>query len=324
MLIDTFNRKIDYLRISVTDRCNLRCVYCLPEAGIIHKEQNTLLSFEEIVRVVEAAVKLGVDKVRLTGGEPLVRKGIVSLVGMLAAIPGISDLSMTTNGILLPEFARRLKDAGLKRLNISLDSLTPDRYRRITRRENLAAVEEGIRFALRLGFNPLKINVLLLSDLDNQEIVKFLQLTRESNLHLRFLEFMPINAFYQLSKPIAASTVLELAGQLGTIEETKIYGHGPAKNYQLKGFSGTFGIIEPMSNKFCSSCNRLRLTADGFLKSCLHSNCQVNLRDRLRRDCAENGLVQLIKTAVKMKPKEHSLDRLTRETSEHLMCQIGG
>lgn len=324
MLIDNYNRKIDYLRISVTDRCNLRCIYCMPECGIIHKPQEDILSFEELSEIVRAAVELGMNKIRLTGGEPLVRKNLVSLIYSLNNIEGIKDISLTTNGILLKEYAGELKKAGLKRLNISLDSLRQDRYKFITRQDRLDEVLEGIREAFRAGLSPLKINCLLLDDMDEDELADFLRLSIENPICVRFLEFMPVNSFYKVENFVSSSGVLKIAKRFGNMEEVRILGAGPARVYKFRNALGSFGIISAMSNKFCSNCNRLRLTSDGFLKLCLHSDLKVNLREPLRKGADKDKLCQLIKLAVSMKPKEHSLDKSKLKSSEFSMCQIGG
>lgn len=325
MLIDSYARKIDYLRISVTDRCNLRCVYCMPEAGIAHKMQEELLSFEEIVRIVKLGVKLGIDKIRLTGGEPLVRKDVAKLIGYLNAIEGVKDIALTTNGILLKEHVSELRQAGLKRINISLDSLSQDRYRFISRQGNLEEVLEGIKAAVGLGFSPLKINVLLLNELNENELIDFLRLCIENPLHIRFLEFMPVNSFYKTENCISGRQVLSIAGKFCDFQQTKIYGNGPAKVYKFKNSQGTFGIIAPLSDKFCFNCNRLRLTSDGFLKPCLHSELKINLRDPLRQGADENELIRLITQAVRRKPREHSLDeKALIGPQDYSMCQVGG
>ncbi|MCM8778532.1 MAG: GTP 3',8-cyclase MoaA [Candidatus Omnitrophica bacterium] len=325
MLVDAYNRKIDYLRISVTDRCNLRCIYCMPETGIINKPHEELLSFEEIVEIVKAAVELGIDKIRLTGGEPLVRKGLVNLISSLNKIEGIKDISLTTNGILLKEYAFSLKEAGLKRLNISLNSLKPERYRSITRKGRLEDVLEAIKVSLRAGFSPLKTNFLLLSGINEDEILDFLRITLENPLCVRFLEFMPVNSFYQQKDSILAGKILEIAKRFGEIEETEVFGFGPAKTFKFKNALGSFGIISPLSDKFCGNCNRLRLTSDGFLKVCLHSDIGVNLKGSLRRGVNQREIINLIRRAVYLKPKEHSLDRKGIQTQEEFsMCQIGG
>lgn len=326
MLIDSFGRRIDYLRISVTDRCNLRCVYCMPESGIINKPQEGLLSFEEIVEIVKIFVCLGIDKIRLTGGEPLVRRGLVNLISFLNEIEGIKDISMTTNGILLKDYASRLKNAGLKRLNISLDSLRQDRYKAISRQGRLEVVLEAVEESLKVGFSPLKINVLLLEDLDKDEIIDFLRLTIEDPVCVRFLEFMPVNSFYKMKNFISCQDVLDIAKRFSDVQEASVNGNGPARVYKFKNALGIFGFISPMSDKFCSACNRLRLTCDGFIKVCLHSDLKINLRELLRNGARKEELIKLIKLAVAIKPKEHTLDkeRTRNAAQEFSMCQIGG
>lgn len=324
MLIDNYNRKIDYLRISVTDRCNLRCIYCVPSYGIVNKAHQELLSFEEIVEIVKVAVPLGIDKIRLTGGEPLVRKDLINLINLLSNIEGIRDISMTTNGIFLKEYAFDLKKAGLKRVNISLDSLRQARYKFITRQDRLEDILQGIRKSQEVGLLPLKINCLLLGDIGIDELADFFRLTMENPVCVRFLEFMPINSFYRPEKFISSSVVLEIAKRFRKIEEVKILGNGPARTYRFKHALGSFGIISPMSNKFCASCNRLRLTSDGFLKLCLHSDLKVNLRDPLRNGADREALIELFKLAINLKPKEHSLNHESPSIDEFSMCQIGG
>lgn len=326
-LIDNFNRRIDYLRISVTDRCNLRCKYCMPACGITNKLHSKLLSFEEIAKIVKMGISLGIDKIRLTGGEPLVRKDIVDLVKILASIEGLKDISMTTNGTLLKHCALQLKKAGLKRLNISLDSLQEEKYRDITRGGELKDVKEAIELSLEAGFHPLKINTLLLAGINDDEIIDFLRLTEELPLHVRFLEFMPTkhNQFWDAGENFMSyKDVVDISYRLGPVESIAVHGNGPAKNFRIKDARGTFGFIAPMSASFCSNCNRLRLTSDGFLKACLHSELKINLRDPIRRGMDERGLIELIELAVNTKPKEHTLSEDPISSSEYLMCQIGG
>lgn len=326
MLLDSFGRKIHYLRISVTDRCNLRCIYCMPECGIINKPHEELLSFEEIARIVKAAVNLGIDKIRITGGEPLVRKDLIKLIGSLNNIEGIKDISLTTNGILLKKYAEELKKSGLKRVNVSLDSLNQDRYKFITRQGRLDDVVDGIRESLKVGFSPLKINVLLLDGINKDEIINFLRLTLENDVCVRFLEFMPVNSFFKVENFISCQAVLEIAKEFSYIEELPNSGNGPSRVYKLKNALGSFGIISPMSNKFCNTCNRLRLSSDGFLRPCLHSELKVNLKQPLRKGARQKEIIKLIKLAVEIKPKEHKLDETIEiaKTEEFSMCQIGG
>ena len=326
-LLDRFERRIDYLRISVTDRCNLRCKYCIPECGISNKFHDELLSFEEIAKIVKMGVTLGIDKVRLTGGEPLVRKDIVDLVKILSEIEGLNDISMTTNGTLLKDKALELKKAGLKRLNISLDSLKEDKYRDITRGGELKDVKEAIELCLDAGFDPLKINVLLLAGINEDEIVDFLRLTKNLPLHVRFLEFMPTkgNEFWGTGENfVSYKDIMTISYGLGHVELVSTHGNGPAENFRIKNALGTFGFIAPMSKSFCSSCNRLRLTSDGFLKGCLHSELKINLKDSIRRGMDEKDLLGLIKLVAATKPEKHNINENPISSSEYLMCQIGG
>lgn len=323
-LIDRFGRRIDYLRISVTDRCNLRCVYCMPDCGIHLKPHDDLLSFEEIVKIVTAAARSGIDKIRLTGGEPLVRKDIIGLVGALSGIEGIKDLSMTTNGILLKEYAIRLKRAGLNRLNVSLDTLKEDRYRAITRQGLLEDVLEGIERSAEAGISPVKINVLLLDDIDQNEIANFLRLTIENRTCVRFLEFMQVNSYYRIKNRVSCRDVMDIARRFGEVEDAGLSGNGPARAYRLKNGLGSFGLISPMSDKFCATCNRLRLTSDGFLKPCLHSDIEIDLRAPLRRGADISEIARLIRLAVEAKPEEHHLEKEVHGLRDFSMCQIGG
>ncbi|MFH1853916.1 MAG: GTP 3',8-cyclase MoaA [Candidatus Omnitrophota bacterium] len=326
-LLDRYNRQIDYLRISVTDRCNLRCKYCMPACGINNKFYEELLSFEEIARIVKIGVSLGIDNVRLTGGEPLVRKDVVKLVEILAGIQGLNDISITTNGTLLKDRVEGLKRAGLKRLNISMDTLQEEKYRDLTRGGELNDVKEAIGVCLEAGFSPLKINMLLLAGINDDEIIDFLRLTINLPIHVRFLEFMPTkyNEFwYSMGNFMSYKEVMDISHGLGPVENIDVYGNGPAKNFKIKHAKGTFGFIAPLSESFCSSCNRLRLTSDGFLKGCLHSDLKINLKNPIRRGMDEKGLIQLIKLAASTKPKEHALSENPISSSEYLMCQIGG
>lgn len=297
----------------------------MPETGIRNKPHQELLSFEEVTAIVKIMARLGIEKVRLTGGEPLVRKGLIKLVSILNNIEGIKDISITTNGVLLEEYAFKLKTAGLKRINISLNSLKQTRYNFITRRGNLADVLAGIRGVLKAGFSLLKINVLLLDDISVEEIGDFLRFTLENPICVRFLEFMPVNSFYKQKKFIYASAVMDIAERFYIVEEAAIPGDGPARTYRFKNALGSFGIINPMSNKFCAACNRLRLTSDGFLKPCLHSELKINLREPLRQGRTQEELTALIKQAIFMKPKEHFLDKAGAGNPEDFsMCQVGG
>ncbi|HOL16261.1 MAG TPA: GTP 3',8-cyclase MoaA, partial [Bacillota bacterium] len=307
-LIDLYGRKHDYLRISVTDRCNLRCIYCMGPEGVKQIPHHQILTYEEILEVVKAGAALGISKIRLTGGEPLVRKGILFLVKEIAQVPGITCLAMTTNGILLPQFAAPLKEAGLQRVNISLDSLKPAVYRKITRCGELAQALAGIEAALEAGLNPVKINIVLMKRINHREVPAFLKLALEKELHLRFIEYMPIGAqgleHHKYYLPL--SYVKEQAARMGlplTPAEPPP-GAGPAETFSLPGGKGTIGLIHPISRHFCASCNRLRLTAEGYLKSCLYWQDERSVRPALGDPVA---MQELLQDVVRLKPEKHRM-----------------
>lgn len=272
-------RRVDYLRLSITDRCNFRCTYCMPAEGVPVRPHEDILSYEEFVAFTRVAVDTGISKVRITGGEPLVRKGCADLVGELAAIPGIDDISLTTNGVLLPRFAADLRAAGLRRVNVSIDSLDPARYRQITRRGDLAAALAGIDAAFAVGFTPVKVNALLLRGVED-ELDGFIDLTRNRPLHVRFIEYMPLDRRLEPHEQFVPSgEVLERLRANHLLEPVAgPYGHGPAQYWRVPGGEGTIGFIAGVSDHFCAACNRLRLTADGRLKSCLFGGDEVNIR----------------------------------------------
>ena len=313
---DSFGRDIHYLRISVTDLCNLRCIYCMPEAGVEKLRHDDILSVEEISEIVSAAAECGISKVRVTGGEPLVRNGIVEICRVISRTPGICELCLTTNGILLPKFASDLKEAGVKRLNISLDSLDPDTYRKITRTGTLDSALAGVRTALETGFEAVKINAVLIGGVNNGEILSLLELTRLYNVNVRFIEVMPIGecADWAESSFLSASHVLELAPELRDVGID-----GVAKLYKLPGGLGTVGLISPISSHFCPTCNRIRVAADGKLKPCLHSADEVDLRGLHGTE-----LVDAIRAAIVAKPRKHRLDMGEISSSRRNMNAIGG
>ena len=274
---DQYGRDITYLRLSVTDRCNLRCTYCMPPEGICRGEHRQFLRYEELTEIAAAAVRLGVRKLRLTGGEPLVRRGAAELVAMLSAIPGVEDLAMTTNGTLLAPMAGALKKAGLRRVNISLDTLDRERYARITRGGRLEDALAGLEAALAEGLGPVKVNAVLMGGVNDGEIAALAALTRDRPIHLRFIELMPMGpaAAFDPEAFIPVTRVLE---QLPELEPLAPEPGSVARPYRLPGAVGTVGLISPLSRQFCGSCNRLRLTADGYLKPCLHSGEEIPLR----------------------------------------------
>ncbi|MGB9791900.1 MAG: GTP 3',8-cyclase MoaA [Thermacetogeniaceae bacterium] len=324
---DRLGRKIDYLRISVTDRCNLRCVYCMPPEGVKPKAHEEILRFEEILCIAEAALELGIDRFRLTGGEPLVRKGLIPFVEALAGLPGVKDISLTTNGILLSKLAGELKDAGVRRLNISLDTMDPERYRELTRGGDLRQVLEGIEKALELGFSPVKLNVVALRGINDGEWVEFARLTLDRPLHVRFIELMPIGAAGELIGESYAScreVREEIEKKLGELAPAVgVEGSGPAEYCRLPGALGTIGFIHAVSEHFCGRCNRLRLTADGKLRPCLFERREVDLKGALRGGGSREELRQLFFRALQLKPASY-LEAAGRAESGRAMAQIGG
>ena len=272
---DKQGRNINYLRVSVTDRCNLRCIYCMPEEGIESLEHDDILRFEDILKIVKAAASLGINKIRYTGGEPLVMKDIDKLIYETSRLPGIEDIAITTNGILLSDMAEDLKKAGLKRVNISLDTLDKDKFRSITRIGNLDKVLESIDKCLTLGLKPVKINTVLMRGVNDTEFMDFLNLTKEMPVEIRFIELMPIGEsikLYEESK-VNFSEILKQHPELIQIETEK---NSTAQLYKLQGAKGKIGFISPISCKFCSDCNKIRLTSTGTIKPCLHSKEEIN------------------------------------------------
>lgn len=307
-LIDQFGRTHDYLRISVTDRCNLRCLYCMGEDGIAQLSHQDILRFEEITAVVRAGAELGISKIRLTGGEPLVRNNLSDLVHSIKAIAGIKDLALTTNGLLLPQQAEDLKKAGLDRVNISLDSLKPDVYRRTTRCGELEQALAGIDAALAVGFNPVKINTVLMKGINEEEVLGFIRLTLDKPLHVRFIEYMPIGDHDQkyLDHYLPLSFVEEKAAKAGLpLSPAPLPGGaGPAESFTIPGGKGTIGLIHPISRHFCDKCNRLRLTAEGNLKACLYWQDESSVKPVINNHAA---LKELIKKVLSGKPVEHQM-----------------
>ena len=307
-MIDGFGRRVEYLRVSVTDKCNLRCVYCMPEEGLPWLRKEKLLTYEEIVEVIATMAPLGLTRVRITGGEPLVRRDLPELVRMIAAVPGIEDMSLSTNAVLLEEHSEALRGAGIKRVNISLDSLRPDRIDALSRRPGSAGrIMAGIDAAERVGFEPIKVNVVLMRGRNDDEIADFANLTRERPWHVRFIELMPTGSNLELSRDsfVSCAEALDRLRGLGELEPVPgPWGNGPATYYRFPGAPGTVGVITPMSHNYCERCNRMRLTADGQLRPCLFGHLQTNLRDPLRRG---EDLRPLIAETLRTKPERHWL-----------------
>ena len=326
---DTAGRNINYIRISVTDRCNLRCMYCMPEEGVQKKEHESMLSLEEIYEVTAACTKLGIDKVRITGGEPLIRKGLPTLISKMNSLRELKEITLTTNGVLLSKYAEELKAAGLSRVNISLDTLDPGKYSEITRGGDIKNVLQGIEKAKALGLLPIKINVVLIGGFNDNEIEAFGRFTYEEDVHVRFIELMPIGqaATWTKTRFIPNTAVLDKLKDLEPMSSDDPC--SPARHYRLPGAKGTIGLINPISHSFCGNCNRIRLTADGMLKPCLHSNQEIDVKRILRDEreassCIQEKLMRRIEETVMNKPMQHMLDSERSTPIDRDMFAIGG
>ncbi len=330
MLVDPFGRPITYLRISVTDRCNLRCVYCMPPEGVVWKPHETILRFEEILQIVEVAAQEGIREVRLTGGEPLIRQGVPDLVRMIAGVPGIEDISLTTNGLLLEKLAFPLAEAGLKRVNISLDTLNAEKFDRITRGGSFEKVWRGLQAATAAGLAPLKINSVALKGINDDELLDLARLSLRYPWHIRFIELTPTKnqAPWGEGFPPPADCYLSVQAILERLKPLGIEpanggtqaGYGPAQQYWIPGAPGRIGVISALGEQFCSTCNRLRLTADGYLRPCLMNDGEVYLLDAIRRG---EPVLPLLQQAVHNKPRQHLLDQ-GQSPNGRCMTQIGG
>ncbi len=326
-MLDRYERQIDYLRVSVTDRCNLRCRYCMPSRGVTSLGHSNILSLEQIAQLIGAAAQLGIRKVRLTGGEPLVRKNITKLIDLISRIHQIEDISMTTNGVLFTSLAEKLQAAGLTRVNFSLDSLQDARFRYITRRGCLADVRMAIQTALKIGLAPVKINMVVMRGINDREIPDFAKLAYEMPLHVRFIELMPIGelAFFRQARFMSVAAVKNIVDkQYELVGEPGVPGSGPAKCYSIEGGRGTVGFISPLSHQFCGACNRIRLTADGKVRGCLVSRHEMDLKTALQSNASEEQLISLLKKAVLEKPERHHLSEGWGADNERKMYQIGG
>lgn len=330
---DGQGRQIDYLRISLTDRCNLRCIYCMPEHGVKSIPHESILTLEEVHKAIECASQLGIKHIRFTGGEPTVRKGLLSLIERTAQTPGIESVALTTNAILLPNMAADLKAAGLSRVNISLDTIDAEQYRFITRRGNLDDALKGVEAALSSGLSPVKLNTVVVRSL-NQDLLSFVRLTVDAPLHVRFIEYMPIGSGedcggcgWGLDDVVPAKEIIETINMqaqsigLGSLQPTTATpdGWGPALYYRLPDAQGTVGVISAISNHFCASCNRLRLTADGKIKPCLFSDTEYDIRSALRKGDKEEVL-SVFEAALSHKPSGHE----HRVGTRRMMSQVGG
>ncbi|MEX2286652.1 MAG: GTP 3',8-cyclase MoaA [Planctomycetaceae bacterium] len=328
-LIDSFGRVHNNLRISVTDRCNIRCFYCMPADNVVFMDRDELLTFEEIVRFVRIAVPLGVNKVRLTGGEPLVRRDLHRLVAGIAEIPGIRDIGLTTNGILLADQARDLYDAGLRRINISLDALNPEKFKQITRREGYEKVIAGIQAAQDIGFSPIKLNAVSVRGITEDEIVPFGRFARETGIEVRFIEYMPLDASkaWERGKVLFASEIIDrLSSDVRPLVPVDNQTAGaPATEYQFDDGIGRIGFIASVSQPFCMSCNRFRLTADGKLRNCLFSLEEGDVKILIRdANSSDADIVRLIRDTIAAKKEGHEINTARFIQPTRPMYSIGG
>lgn len=325
-MIDGIGRKIDYIRISVTDRCNLRCIYCMPEEGVESVCHTKILRFSEILRICRVLAARGIRKVKLTGGEPLVRKGIVELIRELKAVDGIENVTITTNGVLLEEMYDELVEAGIDAITVSLDSADPEVFQRITRRNDFERVRRGLEKAIAQGKVPVKINCVPVLGVEEQCLTELIEIARNHRVHVRFIEMMPIGmgSSFPFVKEEELRTALE--EKLGTLTPcNEVLGNGPCQYYTAEGFQGKIGFISAVSHKFCGECNRVRLTSEGFLKTCLQYNCGVELKPMMNGGCSDGDLAAVIEKVLKEKPLGHSFGSAAVDGKElRGMSQIGG
>lgn len=327
-LIDSFGRVHNNLRISVTDRCNIRCFYCMPSENVQFVHRSKIMTFEEIVNFVRLVVPMGVNKIRLTGGEPLVRKNIPELVKLLADIPGIEDIGITTNGILLPQYAQELYDAGLRRINISLDALNAKKFEEITRRDEYHKVMEGIQAAHAAGFKPIKINAVSIRNLTEAEIVPFGLLARETGAEIRFIEFMPLDADnqWEREKVLFAHEIQEILSQgiMPLVPQEQPDKSAPASNFVFEDGVGRIGFIASISNPFCMSCNRFRLTADGKLRNCLFSLEETDIRALFHSNAPDEQIIEAVRNSIAAKKEGHEINTARFIQPDRPMYSIGG
>ncbi|MEZ4601419.1 MAG: GTP 3',8-cyclase MoaA [Syntrophotaleaceae bacterium] len=324
---DSFGRKIEYLRLSITDRCNLRCRYCMPAEGVEPIEHGEVLTYEEMLRIASVATRLGVKKIRITGGEPLVRRGIVDFIRELAALPTGPEITMTTNGVLLADMAFDLRKAGLSRVNVSLDSLREDRFQLITRRPGLQKVLDGIEAADAVGLTHLKINMVPLKGINHDEIVDFGRLALEHPWEIRFIEFMPVSSGLDFTPEhmFPAKSILEELGKIGKLVPLLRQGPaGPARLFHFPDSPGRVGVIPAISDHFCGECNRMRITADGRIRPCLFSSEEIDLREALRSSSSDEEIERLLREAACIKPQRHHIGEKEFRQGGRRMHGIGG
>ena len=325
-LIDKCDRHLNYLRISITDRCNLQCRYCVPRELIPKLSHADILTYEEILRVVRVATRLGISKVRVTGGEPLVRKGVYRFLKLLAATEGLKDVSLTTNGVLLAENLEKIQAAGISRINISLDTLSPAKYRDITGFDEFDRVWRGIEKAYKMGFYPIKLNIVALKGINDTELIEMAQLSFRYPFHIRFIEYMPIGqSDFKPDTLLLAPEIKSRISAIGKLIPVQGAEHdGPAQRYKFEQAKGEIGFIAALSQHFCNKCNRLRLTASGQLRPCLLSDHQEDLKVHLRQGCSDQEIADIFFTAVKHKPSDHNLASQNPMRIGGQMRMIGG
>jgi cyclic pyranopterin phosphate synthase len=327
LLADQFNRPITYLRISVTDKCNLRCVYCMPERGLPWLAKSQILTYEEIADLVRAAASAGVRSIRLSGGEPLIRKDLHRLVADIAAIDGITDIALSTNGLLLEEQIDELLSAGLRRVNVSLDSLRADRFEEIARRPGLDRVLAGIEAAIARGLTPVKINCVVMRGKNDDEIAAFAEWTKTRPVFVRFIEVMPVheNLDVQRDAYISSDEILERVRSIGHLQPSSgPGGNGPARYFAFEGAAGAIGVISPLSHDYCERCNRVRLTADGRLRLCLFGDYEIDLRTPLREGATTEQIADLLRASMLIKPERHHLELGEASSRMRAFSEIGG
>ncbi len=326
-LIDQQNRRLNYLRISITDRCNLQCIYCMPCEGIAKLRHEDILTYEEILRLARIAVKLGVDKIRLTGGEPLLRKGIFEFLPRLTFLSGLKDVSLTTNGLYLKDNLEKVRSSGIKRINVSLDTLHQERFERITGYDGFQKVWDGIELARKLNFQPIKINVVVIKGMNDDEILDFAKLSKHYPYHIRFIEYMPFGVTNQDAPLQFVPNYLlrEQFGRLGNLVPIQRAEYdGPVERFKFEGACGEIGFISPLTHHFCPSCNRLRLTASGYIRPCLLSDQEEDLKGPMRSGASDNDLAQIFLKAAFNKPYSHHLTSKGPISFSGQMSSIGG
>ncbi len=326
-LIDSFGRRMNYMRISITDRCNFRCTYCMPAEGVPWKPRGEILTYEEILRLVRVGTRIGIDQIRITGGEPTVRKGVVDFIRELAHIPGVRDLSMTTNGLLLPHLAQPLADAGLRRLNVSIDTLQPEKFREITRTGNLTHVMNGVQAAMTAGMRPVKINMVVMRGVNEADVPELARLTLDMGVDVRYIEYMPIGVSWEeCEKHLVTGSQMRESIAASGLELERVppdYPEEPARYWRIKGAQGRIGFITTLSEPFCATCNRIRLTADGKLRPCLNCEDEVDLKSILRDGGSDDDLIAVFREAARRKWAGHQL-REHATALNRVMSQIGG